>query len=86
MSCGVDAVPDEYAENYVFYHEQDADDLDAATTLLGPVMQRQFATFSKRQAAQSSTMEARGGAFWSRGPQSNDGDIHERASFRRHLQ
>jgi hypothetical protein len=32
MTCGCAAVPDKYAERYVFYHEQDAQDLDEATT------------------------------------------------------
>jgi len=33
QSCGTAQVPDKYAERYVFYHEQDAQDLDEATTL-----------------------------------------------------
>jgi hypothetical protein len=32
QTCGCAAVPDKYAERYVFYHEQDAERLDAATT------------------------------------------------------
>ena len=32
QTCGCAAVPDKYAEHYVFYHAQDADRLNAATT------------------------------------------------------
>jgi len=33
QTCGCAGVPNKYAKRYVFYHEQDAQDLDAATTL-----------------------------------------------------